>query len=428
MVKAPKVNYKVPLKIAHFDISKNEEIRFDIEDCMSDALAYIWWENIPLGIAHATFQRNPVDSKKSFSFWSEIRPTLNSYGVEDNTISPDTVERTFDFQKTYGDLSVLFTKYLPAKYPHTLPISLVICTHNRPNDIKTCLERIEQLKTTPQEIIIIDNASPNDLTKAVCRQFPQVKYFKEPRKGLSHARNLALEVCTQEFIAFTDDDVQVEPHWLFRVWESFQGDEDVAAMTGLVLPSEINSEAQAVFEKDWSFNKGYIDKTFDKKFFELHSQEGPPVWDFGAGANMAFRKSVFETVGNFDFHLGAGASGCSEDSEMWFRIIQAGKKVVYNPRAVVFHKHRELMEGLASQIHQYMKGHAVAALMQHRINPHLGYNRRIFRILPSYYYSRLKKYRKLSPIQKTILKNEMKGLMDGIVYYWKHVKHMERRP
>ena len=198
-------------------------------------------------------------------------------------------------------------------------------------------------------------------------------------------------------------------------------------MTGLVLPVEINSEAQAVFEKDWSFNKGYIDKTFDREFFKLHAQAGPPVWDIGAGANMAFRKSVFDEVGNFDLHLGAGASGCSEDSEMWFRIIQSGKKVVYNPRAVVFHKHRETMEGLAAQIHQYMKGHAVAALMQHRINPYLGYKRRIFRTLPSYYYGRLKKYLKLSPTQKTILKSEMKGLLDGIVYYWKHFNPMKRR-
>jgi GT2 family glycosyltransferase len=426
-MKTPKMYDKAPLTITHFDISKNEEIRYDTEDCLHDAHVFIWWENIPMGVVNTASLTNPGTPAKSLSFWSAILPTLRSYGLEQDDITNDN-KRDFDFQRLKGILSDLFSKYLPTTYPDRLPMSLVICTHNRPNDIRTCLERIEKLKTKPSEIIIIDNASPNNLTEQVCKDFTEVRYFKEPKKGLSQARNLALEVCTQEIIAFTDDDVQVEPHWLFRVWESFQGDENITAMTGLVLPSEIESEAQAIFEQDWSFNKGYIDKTFDKKFFELHAHEGPPVWEIGAGANMAFRKSVFVKAGIFDLHLGAGASGCSEDSEMWFRIIQSGKKIVYNPRAIVFHKHRETMEGLASQIHQYMKGHAVAALIQHRINPHLGYKRRIFRILPSYYYSRLKKYHKLNPAQKTILNSEMKGLVDGIVYYWKHFKPMQRRP
>ena len=79
---------------------------------------------------------------------------------------------------------------------------------------------------------------------------------------------------------------------------------------------------------------------FDRTFFEATKDVGVPAWRLGAGANMAFRRDAFDRVGLFDERLGAGASGCSEDSELWYRLLAEGHRCRYWPSAVVLHHHR----------------------------------------------------------------------------------------
>ena len=69
-------------------------------------------------------------------------------------------------------------------------------------------------------------------------------------------------------------------------------------MTGLVLPAELRTDAQVLFESHWSFNRGYRARTFDTAFFETGDRRMAPVWDIGAGVNMAFRRDVFDEARN----------------------------------------------------------------------------------------------------------------------------------
>ena len=82
-------------------------------------------------------------------------------------------------------------------------------------------------------------------------------------------------------------------------------------MTGLVLPSSLATPAQRFFQFDMGgFGSSFLPLRFDGSFIEEQRPHGPQVWRIGAGANMAFRGSVFARVGLFDERLGAGASGC----------------------------------------------------------------------------------------------------------------------
>jgi hypothetical protein len=74
---------------------------------------------------------------------------------------------------------------------------------------------------------------------------------------------------------------------------------------------------QLQFETYWGFGRGYRRMDFSSVFFESDRLRGCPVWEIGAGANMAFRREVFEKVGLFDERLDVGAAGCSGDSEFW---------------------------------------------------------------------------------------------------------------
>ncbi len=143
---------------------------------------------------------------------------------------------------------------------------------------------------------------------------------------------------------------------------------------------------------------------------------GVPVWRIGAGANMAFRREVFSRIGLFDERLGAGASGCSEDSEFWYRMLAAGMSIAYEPRAVVWHSHRGDRQAFRSQMKQYMRGHVAALLVQFEKHRHFGNIRRLFRAIPCYYYGRLKRMRLKD--DWSLFFGELLGCASGFVAYF----------
>jgi cellulose synthase/poly-beta-1,6-N-acetylglucosamine synthase-like glycosyltransferase len=209
--------------------------------------------------------------------------------------------------------------------------SIVICTRERSESLRRCLE---SLSSHAGEIIVVDNAPTTDATRLLVSEFPNVRYVMEPRGGLSHARNRGVRESEGAIIAFTDDDVTVSPSWVAELVRPFENPR-VECTTGLVLPAELNTHAQALFENWQSLHRGYEQQMFDSAWLASSRGHMAPVWDIGAGANMAIRRSAFAQHGLFDTRLGAGASGCSEDSEFWDRVLAAGGSCVYTPSCII---------------------------------------------------------------------------------------------
>jgi glycosyltransferase involved in cell wall biosynthesis len=132
---------------------------------------------------------------------------------------------------------------------------------------------LQKLRCRPTEIIVVDNASKDTKTKEVAQSFPGVLYVREDRVGLDVARNTGAKAASRPIVIYTDDDTLIHPDWVHHVVKTFE-DPTIMAMTGLVLAQEINTEAQWIFEKFWPFNRGYIDKRFDQKFFHDTLQTG----------------------------------------------------------------------------------------------------------------------------------------------------------
>jgi GT2 family glycosyltransferase len=240
---------------------------------------------------------------------------------------------------------------------------------------------------------------------------------REPRPGLDIARNAGARAATGDLILYTDDDVALHPRWVERIAAAFDA-ADIMAVTGLVLPAELDTRSQQFFEKHWGFGRGFRRVDFDRDFFARHRARGCPTWEIGAGANMAFRKAVFMTVGLFDERLDVGAAGCSGDSEYWYRVLAAGWRCRYEPSAVVFHHHRRTFDALAQQILAYMRGHVAALLVQFERSGHWGNLRRALLVLPARYVlrwaGRLVRRRRDSD---GLLRQEVRGWLAGVVFY-----------
>ena len=409
-----------PYDIIHINLYKPENFQLTVKNNTGKYIV-IWWKEIALGQFFTEPETVFDDRKYKLRFVSAIIGTIEFYDNKLNGVSVDWENWLLNHspEDWQNKLQHILEPLIPQNFPETVPVSVIICTCNRPVSLNKCLELLQKSVVMPQEIIVVDNAPENNDTYNIVSKFENVAYVKEPRKGLSFARNAGIKKANAPVVAFTDDDVQVHYLWVYRLSEIFQNDK-VAAMTGLVITSSLETEAQYIFEKHWSFNRGFIEKIYGTNYFKKTLKNGPPVWEIGAGANMAFIKSIFNEVGYFNEFLGAGASGCSEDSEMWFRILANGYDIKYDPKAITFHEHRKEMKFLKKQIFSYMRGFTVAALLQQKQSPGSGYKKHIYVRLPRYYFSLIKKGFPFYRDQFQTLSFEMKGILSGLRYFYKN--------
>jgi GT2 family glycosyltransferase len=232
-------------------------------------------------------------------------------------------------------------------------VTVAICTHERAKSLELCLQSICGLDYRDFEIIVVDNAPRSDATEQLVRsRYPQVRYAREPRPGLSWARNRAILEAQGTIIAFADDDLVADAGWVAAIARAFAAYPEVMAVTGLVVPYELETEAQWLFEKHGGFGRGFTRKWFRAENHQdmrrsTHHSSGR----CGTGANMAYRRELFDRIGFFAPELGAGTPTTGgEDIEMFFRLLQEGYILLYEPRAIMRHRHRRTYAELRAQI------------------------------------------------------------------------------
>jgi GT2 family glycosyltransferase/SAM-dependent methyltransferase len=361
-----------PLEIVHVDLGDGfEALSRGRKDNGKDVYAVLWKGGVPLG--HLELARSQLEDLAPLrnAVARAIAPAVGGLLLPGHEPSPYNVDQR---EETESDLERLISLDHPlAQLEDTGEsalssfrgrVSVVVCTRDRPEMLERCLDSLITGTAQPDEIIVVDNFPSTDGCRAVVGSRPEVTYVAEPHPGLSRARNAGIRAARGDIIAFTDDDTVVHPDWIKRLSDSFQ-DPKVMSVTGLVLPAALDAPSQVAFEKGMGgLGKGYARVEYDAAFISRTTANGTSVWEIGAGANMAIRRAAFEALGGFDERLGAGAAGCSEDSEFWYRILAAGWNCLYEPAAVVFHHHRKDFGELKAQARLYMRGHVGALFVQ----------------------------------------------------------------
>ncbi|MFC1975505.1 glycosyltransferase family 2 protein [Chloroflexota bacterium] len=267
----------------------------------------------------------------------------------------DTLTRHYIPKKTKKALPASITKL-----PPEIPVSVVVATLDRPEDLRDCLQHLTAQQTSRDvEIIVVDNNPSSGLTLPVVAEFPQVVLVNETRRGLSYARNAGIVASKGDIVIATDDDVTVPPHWLENLVAPFVRP-DVMIVTGNVLPLELENTAQHLFERYGGLGRGFESFEVNKEWFESFGRWAVPTWELGATANAAFRATIFHhpQIGLLDEALGVGTpTGCSEDTYLFYKVIKADYTLMYEPSAYAWHKHRRTMAALRRQLFSYSKGH-----------------------------------------------------------------------
>ena len=217
-----------------------------------------------------------------------------------------------------------------------IPISIVICTHNRAGLFSRAVESAlaQTLGRERFEILVIDSCSTDETAGLMREKFfglPNLRYIQEARLGVSNARNTGWMKARGKYIAYLDDDATAEPEWVEQVLKIFETAEtEPGAVGGKVI---LNWD---VPPPPW-LTPGNLHALGELDF----SSKPILTSDCGAliGCNVCYPKEILRGVGGFDLSLGRYGTVLlsGEEIDMNTRIVGMGKLLYYDPAIVVHH-------------------------------------------------------------------------------------------
>jgi glycosyltransferase involved in cell wall biosynthesis len=216
--------------------------------------------------------------------------------------------------------------------------SVIICSFNRSKLLEASLRSVikQDFQSDKFEIILVDNNSSDD-TRATVEKIAsmspvKITYLLEMKQGLSYARNAGIIASRGEILVFTDDDIRAEESWLRNLVSVFDAPE-VAGAGGPLKPA-------------WPFERPAW--LTDDMLPAIAVSEFPTACDTGEfkgpdypwGANIAFRRDVFEYAGMFPINLGRIDTNLlsNEELEICRKIEARGLRIRFAPNAVIHHK------------------------------------------------------------------------------------------
>ena len=356
-VPVQKTDVLLPIRIVEIELGQPLPTLSAV--CQSSGTAYqrarclVRLHDQPLGIVDITFDKDELTAQDYIPLlWQSLKESIVAHMQQDgrppiSRLDPEGIV-SFTTPRCQEEREAFCA---------TAPfVSVIVSTHNRPEALNTCLSSLLAQYYPRYEVIIVDNAPSNNATAELVQcsygHVEQFHYVREERPGLSIGLNRGVAEARGEILAFTDDDVQVDSYWLLELVRAFSRADDVVCVTSLILPLELETPAQILFEEYGGFSKGFQRRVYDMR--EHHPRE--PLYPytagrFGTGAGMACRPAFLRGLGGFD-----PALQCGMDITTFFQAIRGGHTLVYEPAALVYHAHRRTYAELRRQIYQYGVG------------------------------------------------------------------------
>jgi cellulose synthase/poly-beta-1,6-N-acetylglucosamine synthase-like glycosyltransferase len=208
-------------------------------------------------------------------------------------------------------------------------VSVIVPVRDGEPTIADCLDAIlaTDFPAERREILVVDNGS-SDGTADLIQSRP-VRYLREPRRGVSNARNHGIAESTGEILAFVDADCLVEPQWLTELVRPFEDPEigSVAGELQHVPPTTAAERQSARLLGNW-------------QRFAFTSNPAYPIT-----ANAAYRRDVIERIGTFDPHMTR-----AQDVELGLRFQErSGRRLAYAEKATARHRNRTTQLGFFRQ-------------------------------------------------------------------------------
>ena len=222
-----------------------------------------------------------------------------------------------------------------------IDVSVVIPTRNRAGWLDACLRTLSEQRTDARfEVVVVDNASEDDTSDVIGawrRRDERFRGVREDRLGRSAAMNRGIAEATGGVIAFTDDDVLVDPAWIDAYVSLFATHPGVEIAGGPIYPIPRDVRWPRWYDDVAASSIGAIDYDGERALGDREN-----VW----GANMAVRPALFARIGTWGedlgvrgtFHPNNADPSKNEDTEFQQRAFSAGSPVWFCPGAKIRHR------------------------------------------------------------------------------------------
>ncbi len=200
-------------------------------------------------------------------------------------------------------------------------VSVLIVTWNRREDVLETVQSVYDQAYPSFEVIVVDNGSTDGTVEAVRQAFSAVRLVALDRNmGISSGRNAGIRVARGDFIFCLDSDASPDPDAISNLVRKFQAEPQVGVINSKIVNAYTNTLDNG---PGWVYTEKQKAKQ-DTEFLSFNFSEG----------GAAVRKAVFDQVGPFWDLLFFGCEG----QELSLRVWDAGYKVLYYPKAIVYHR------------------------------------------------------------------------------------------
>jgi GT2 family glycosyltransferase len=214
-------------------------------------------------------------------------------------------------------------------------VAIILLNWNSYEHTANCINSLSLCVSESFDIVVVDNGSQDGSLQKLQKQFPLVFFLPQDKNlGFAGGNNRGFEfVLTRsyEYVMMLNNDVFVEPEFLFHLVNFMDFHQEVAAVQPKIF---FNRDRSIVWNGGsryasffgWTYSSNYMQKqgSVQKKIHEV---------DWITGCAMFMRTSVLKEVGflNEDFFF------FYEDVDLSFRMKEAGYKLIFHPDSIVYH-------------------------------------------------------------------------------------------
>ena len=215
--------------------------------------------------------------------------------------------------------------------PENPLVSVIVISYNGSDVIRGCLDTLLANDYPNFELLVVDNGSTDSLADIVKNDYPQVKLISFfPNRGYAGGMNEGLKAAKGEILIPFNDDTESTPNLIREIVQPLQDYPDV----GIVGCKILYPDRKTIQHAGGTFSVNGLTRHYGYGEIDQGQYDQSQEVDYVTGCAIAIRRKVFEQLGLYDDRY---YPTYFEEVEFAYRARQAGFRIFYNSKAVLYH-------------------------------------------------------------------------------------------